>query len=238
MEASFDKAIEQKDLDAQKAAIAELTNVPTNIVSLAQTYEAKPTDVISPQTFKNLDIGPTAVIRKTLSGLDPLSLEDNTTIRNAFDAYLKTKEDDSPIAIKINDYLNKIPTIKELQDETAIATRPGEGVEVSGQPVGGEITGGVEGVDRTGLGGTTDNVQQLAGREGPRPAALAPESTEVLKTERKLAPAMGIQAVLKQSGGISTDHLFDLNDFSVFRPESVSWISQFMVDIGCHLAVQ
>jgi hypothetical protein len=210
MQASFDKAVEQKDLDAQKAAIAELTNVPTNIVSLAQEYQTKPIDTISDQTFKNLGIGPTAVIRKNLTGLDPLSLEDNTTIRNAFDAYLKTKEDDSPIAIKINDYLNKIPTIKELQDETAIATRPGEGVEVSGQPVGGEITGGVEGVDRTGLGGTTDNVQQLAGREGPRPAALAPETTEVLKSEKKLAPSMGIMAYLKQKGGVNIDHLFDL----------------------------
>jgi hypothetical protein len=210
MQASFDKAVEQKDLDAQKAAIAELTNVPTNIVSLAQEYQTKPIDTISDQTFKNLGIGPTAVIRKNLTGLDPLSLKDNTIIRNAFDAYLKTKEDDSPIAIKINDYLNKIPTIKELQDEAAIATRPGEGVEVSGQPMAGEITGGVEGVDRTGLGGATDNVQQLAGREGPRPAALAPETTEVLKSEKKLAPSMGIQAVLKKVGGINTKHLFDL----------------------------
>ena len=74
----------------------------------------------------------------------------------------------------------------------------------------GGLTAGVEGVDGTGLGGTTDNVQQLAGREGPRPAPLAPETTEVLKSERKLAPTMGIQAVLKQNGGISTDHLFDL----------------------------
>jgi hypothetical protein len=210
MQASFDKAVEQKDLDAQKAAIAELTNVPTNIVSLAQEYQTKPIDTISDQTFKNLGIGPTAVIRKNLTGLDPLSLEDNTTIRNAFDAYLKTKEDDSPIAIKINDYLNKIPTIKELQDETAVVRGPREGVEVSGQPVGGEITGGVERVDGTGLGSTTDNVQQLAGREGPRPAPLAPETTEILKSEKKLAPAMGIQAVLKKAGGINTDHLFDL----------------------------
>jgi hypothetical protein len=210
MEASFNKAIEQGDIDAQKAAIAELTNVPKNIVSLAQQYQAQPTDTISDQTFKNLGIGPTAVIRKNLTGLDPLSLEDNTTIRNAFDAYLKTKEDDSPIAIKINDYLNKIPTIKELQDETAVVRGPREGVEVSGQPMAGGLTGGVEGVDRTGLGGTTDNVQQLAGREGPRPAPLAPETTEVLKSEKKLAPAMGIQAALKQSGGINTEHLFDL----------------------------
>ena len=210
MQASFDKAVEQGDIDAQKKAIAELTNVPTNIVSLAQQYQTKPTDAISDQTFKNLGIGPTAVIRKSLTGLDPLSLEDNTTIRNAFSAYLKTKEDDSPIAIKINDYLNKIPTIKELQDETAITARPGEGVKIPGQPVAGGLTVGVEGVNGTGLGSTTDNVQQLAGREGPRPAPLAPETTEVLKPEKKLAPAMGIQAVLKQSGGISTDHLFDL----------------------------
>jgi hypothetical protein len=96
MEDSFNKAIEQGDIDAQKKAIAELTDIPTNIVSLA----TQP-NVITDQTFKNLGIGSTAVIRKTLTGLDPLSLEDNTTIRTAFDAYLKTKEDDSPIAIKI-----------------------------------------------------------------------------------------------------------------------------------------
>jgi hypothetical protein len=210
MEASFNKAIEQGDIDAQKAAIAELTNVPKNIVSLAQQYQAQPTDTISDQTFKNLGIGPTAVIRKTLSGLDPLSIEDNTTIRTAFDAYLKTKEDDSPIAINIKEYLNSIPTVKELQNEAAITEGSGEGVEISGQPLGGEITTGTEGVDGTGLGSTTDNVQQLAGREGPRPAPLAPETTEVLKSEKKLAPAMGIQAALKQSGGINTEHLFDL----------------------------
>jgi hypothetical protein len=210
MEASFNKAIEQGDIDAQKAAIAELTNVPKNIISLAQQYQAQPTDTISDQTFKNLGIGSTAVIRKTLTGLDPLSLEDNTTIRTAFDTYLKTKEDDSPIAIKIKEYLNSIPTVKELQDEAAVVRGPREGVQVPGQPVAGGLTAGVEGVDGTGLGGTTDNVQQLAGREGPRPAALAPETTEVLKSEKKLAPAMGIQAVLKKAGGINTDHLFDL----------------------------
>jgi hypothetical protein len=219
MEASFNKAIEQKDLDAQKTAIAELTNVPTNIVSLAQEYQAKPTDVISLQTFKNLDIGATAKVGPKdnrvklydeLTGLNPLVLEDNIKIRNTFEKFQKDKTQFSKQSENITNYLNSIPKIEELQDETAIATRPGEGVEVSGQPVGGEITGGVEGVDRTGLGGTTDNVQQLAGREGPRPAALAPETTEVLKSEKKLAPSMGIQAALKQSGGINTEHLFDL----------------------------
>ena len=57
MEVSFNKAIEQGDIDAQKKAIAELTDVPTNIVSLAQKYETKPTDVISDQTFKSLKVG-------------------------------------------------------------------------------------------------------------------------------------------------------------------------------------
>jgi len=219
MQASFDKAVEQKDLDAQKAAIAELTNVPTNIVSLAQEYQAKPTDVISLQTFKNLDIGSTAKVGPKdnrvklydeLTGLDPNVLEDNTKIRNTFENFLKNKEDDAPQSSAIRNYLNSIPTVKELQNEAAITEGSGEGVEISGQPLGGEITTGTEGVDGTGLGSTTDNVQQLAGREGPRPAPLAPETTEVLKSEKKLAPAMGIQAALKQSGGINTEHLFDL----------------------------
>jgi hypothetical protein len=210
MQASFDKAVEQKDLDAQKAAIAELTNVPTNIVSLAQEYQTKPIDTISDQTFKNLGIGPTAVIRKNLTGLDPNVLEDNTKIRNTFENFLKNKEDDAPQSIAIRNYLNQIPTVEGLQDEAAITGGSGEGVQIPGQPVERELTAGVEGVDRTGLGSTTDNVQQLAGREGPRPAPLAPETTEVLKSEKKLAPSMGIQAALKQSGGINTEHLFDL----------------------------
>ena len=244
MEASFNKAIEQGDIDAQKAAIAELTNVPKNIVSLAQQYQAQPTDTISDQTFKNLGIGPTAVIRKNLTGLDPLSLEDNTTIRNAFDAYLKTKEDDSPIAIKIKEYLNSIPTVKELQDETAITARPGEGVEVSGQPMAGEITGGVKGVDRTGLGGVTDNVQQLAGREGPRPAPLAPETTEVLPSANEMIKNYEGDTLfqfLNKKGGINYSNIAELTGedkipnrrgaFSLFRREGGNDIIE-MIESG------
>jgi hypothetical protein len=207
MEASFNKAIEQGDIDAQKKAIAELTNIPTNIVSLA----TQP-NVITDQTYKDMGIGRTATLvrDKVLHGLDPNNPSDNLQIRNVLGALLETKEKDSDQYKGINKYLNSIPTIKELQDETAVVRRPREGVEVSGQPLGGEITTGTEGVDGTRLGSATDNVQQLAGREGPRPAPLAPETTEVLKPEKKLAPSMGIQAVLKKAGGINTEHLFDL----------------------------
>ena len=219
MEASFNKAIEQKDLDAQKAAIAELTNVPTNIVSLAQKYETKPTDVISDQTFKSLTIGPTAKVGSKdnrvklydeLIGLDPNVLEDNTKIRNTFESFQKDKTQFSKQSENITKYLNSIPKLEELQNEAAITEGSGEGVEISGQPLGGEITTGVEGVDRAGLGGTADNVQQLAGREAGSDLALAPETTEVLKSEKKLAPSMGIQAVLKKTGGINIEHLLDL----------------------------
>ena len=222
MQASFDKAVEQKDLDAQKAAIAELTNVPTNIVFLAQKYETKPTDVISDQTFKSLTIGPTAKVGSKdnrvklydeLIGLDPNVLEDNTKIRNTFESFQKDKTQFSKQSENITKYLNSIPKLEELQNEAAITEGSGEGVEVPGQPMGGEITTGVEGVDRTGLGGTTDNVQQLAGREGPRPAALAPETLpyeeEVIKPP-KFKASMGIMAYLKQNGGLNIDHIEDL----------------------------
>jgi hypothetical protein len=211
MEVSFNKAIEQGDIDAQKKAIAELTNIPTNIVSLA----TQP-NVITDQTFADMGIGSTATIRrkKELHGLDPQIPAENEQIRNALSALLETKEERSKQYEGIKKYLNSIPTTQELKgytkDETTIPEGSRESVEVSGQPVAGGLTAGVEGVDGTGLGGTTDNVQQLAGREGPRPAPLAPETTEVLKSEKKLAPAMGIQAALKQSGGINTEHLFDL----------------------------
>lgn len=232
MEASFNKAIEQKDLDAQKAAIAELTDVPTNIVSLAQQYEAKPTDVISPQTFKNLNIGPTAVIRKSLTGLDPLKLEDNLTIRNSFEAFLKNKEDDAPQSIAIRNYLETIPKPEELQDEAAVVEGSREGVQVPGQPMAGEIAGGVKGVDGAGLGSATDNVQQLAGREGPRPAPLASETTEVLPSANEMIKNYKGDTLfeyLHKKGGIDYSNIAELTGedkipnrrgaFSLFRRE-------------------
>jgi hypothetical protein len=244
MEENFQKAIDQKDLDAQKAAIAELTNVPKNIISLAQQYQTQPTDTISDQTFKNLGIGPTAVIRKTLGGLDPLSLEDNTTIRSAFDAYLKTKEDDSPIAVKIKEYLDSIPTVKELQDEAAVVRGPREGVQIPGQPVERELTAGVEGVDGTGLGSATDNVQQLAGREGPRPAPLAPETTEVLPSANEMIKNYEGDTLfqfLNKKGGIDYSNIAELTGedkipnrrgaFSLFRREGGNDIIE-MIESG------
>ena len=253
MEASFNKAIEQKDLDAQKTAIAELTNVPTNIVSLAQEYQAKPTDVISPQTFKNLDIGATAKVGSKdnrvklydeLTGLNPLVLEDNIKIRNTFEKFQKDKTQFSKQSENITNYLNSIPKIEELQDETAVVRGPREGVEVSGQPLGGEITTGTEGVDGTGLGSATDNVQQLAGREGPRPAALAPEATEVLPSANEMIKNYEGDTLfefLGKKGGIKYSNIAELTGedkipnrrgaFSLFRREGGNDIIE-MIESG------
>jgi hypothetical protein len=230
MEISFDKAIEQGDIDAQKKAIAELTDIPTSIVSLAQKYETKPTDVISDQTFKSLKVGPTAKVIGVLKGKDPLNLEDNQFIRNTWEQFLKNKEDDSPQSIAIRNYLNQIPTVEGLQNETTITEGSGEGVEVSGQSLAGDLTAGVEGVDGAGLGIATDNVQQLAGREGPRPAALAPESTEVLPSANEMIKNYEGDTLfefLGKKGGIDYSNIAELTGedkipnrrgaFSLFR---------------------
>ena len=215
MQTAFDKAIEQGDLDAQKKAIQELTNVPTSLVSLATMPK-----VVNDQTFADMNIGHTATIRrkKELHGLDPYIPAENEQIRNTLSALLETKEEGSKQYEGIKNYLDSIPTTQELkgytEDETTIGTRLGEGVEVSGQPMGGETTGGVEGVDGDGVGDVADNVQQLAGREAGSDTTLTPPETlpyeeEVIKPP-KFKPAMGIQAALKQSGGINIEHLFDL----------------------------
>jgi len=198
MQKDFDKAVEQNDIDAQKKAIADLTNVPTNIISLATRRP-----VVNDETFAEMKIGPTATIRKNkeLHGLDPLQLEDNVKLRNALNALYKTKEEDSPQAVAIKKYLDSIPTPKDLQNERTIAEGSGAGVQISGQPMAGEYAGTVEGTDGIGLGGAADNVRQPNVREEGLPAPL--------KTP-KFKPAMGIQAALKQSGGINTEHLFDL----------------------------
>jgi hypothetical protein len=178
--------------------------------------ESQKKNKVDVNTFKDLGIGPTAKVGPKdnrvklydeLTGLDATIPEDNTKIRNTLENFLKNKEEDAPQSVKIRDYLNQIPKVEDLQNETAIVKGPGESIQVPGQPMAGELTAGVEGVDRTGLGSLTDNVQQPYGREGTSPAPLE-EIAPVVQPKAK--PSMGIQAVLKQSGGISTDHIEDL----------------------------
>jgi hypothetical protein len=198
MQKDFEKAIIENDVNAQKKAIDDLTNVPTSLVSLAT-----PSPVINDATFNKMKIGPTAIIRKNkeLHGLNPTILEDNVKIRNTLNALYETKEADSPQAVAIKNYLDSIPQPKELQNETTDVSGSGEGVQISGQSMAGELAGGTEGLDGTGLGSTADNVRQPDGREEGLPAPL--------KTP-KFKPAMGIMAALKKKGGINTEFLFDL----------------------------
>lgn len=178
--------------------------------------EAQKKNKISTDTFKDLGIGSTAKVGPRdnrvklydeLNGLDVTVPEDNAKIRSTFEDFLKNKEDDAPQSVAVRNYLESIPKLEELRDETAVVERPRESVQVPGQPLAGGLTERVEGVDRTGLGGVTDNVQQLVGREEGRPSPLE----EVTPVEApKVKPAMGIQAYLKQRGGISTEHIQDL----------------------------
>ena len=245
MQTAFDKAIEQNDLDAQKAAIAELTNVPTSLVSLATMPK-----VVNDKTFADMGIGPTATIRKKkeLHGLDPQIPAENEQIRNALTALLETKQEGSKQYEGIKKYLSSIPTTYELKgytkDETTIPEGSRESIEVSGQPVAGGVTAGVEGVDGTGLGGTTDNVQQLAGREGPRPAALAPETTEVLPSANEMIKNYEGDTLfqfLGKKGGINYSNIAELTGedkipnrrgaFSLFRREGGNDIIE-MIESG------
>ena len=179
MQKDFDKAIAQNDIDAQKKAIDELTNVPLRLMDLVTMP-----NVVTDKTFKDMNIGHTATIvrDKVLHGLDPQIPSENEKIRTVLSALLETKEKNSKQYEGITKYLDSIPTTQELkgytQDETTVVERSREGVQVPGQPMAGELAGGIEGVDRTGLGGATGDVQQLAGREEIRPTPLAPKSTE------------------------------------------------------------
>ena len=136
--------------------------------------EAQKKNKISKDTFKDLGVGPTAKVGPRdnrvklydeLVGLDVTSPEDNAKIRSTLEDFLKNKEEDAPQSVKIRNYLNSLPTVEGLKNEAAVVEGSREGVQVPGQPMAGELAGGVEGVDRTGLGGLTSDVQQLAGRE-------------------------------------------------------------------------
>ena len=121
-----------------------------------------------------LGVGPTAKVGPRdnrvrlydeLVGLDVTLPKDNAKIRSTLEDFLKNKEEDAPQSVKIRNYLNSLPTVEGLQNEAAVVEGSREGVQVPGQPMAGELAGGIEGVDRTGLGGATGDVQQLAGRE-------------------------------------------------------------------------
>lgn len=161
---------------------------------------------IDASTFDTLQIGATAKIRrdKVLEGLDPTIPEENAKIRSELENFIKNKEDDAPQSVAIRKYLDTIPKPEELQDEAAIVERPRESIQVPGQPMAGELAGGIEGVDRTGLGGVADNVQQLAGREEVRAAPLEEAPPP------KIKPATGITGYLKKQGGINTEHIMDV----------------------------
>lgn len=168
MQAKLDEAIAQQDLEAQKQAIKALTEVPTNLASLANKRKVSPTDPISDEVFSAyLGIGPTAKLRKTqtLNGLDPLNIEDNAKIRSTLEDFIKNKEDDAPQTVKIRTYLMNIPTPEQLQAEEqrgqqTISTGAGAGVRVPGGPESGATTGELEGIRGLPLVRDTDNVGQ------------------------------------------------------------------------------
>ena len=179
--------------------------------------EAQKKNKISKDTFKDLGVGPTAKVGPRdnrvrlydeLVGLDVTLPKDNAKIRSTLEDFLKNKEEDAPQSVKIRNYLNSLPTVEGLKNEAAVVEGSREGVQVPGQPMAGELAGGVEGVDRTGLGGLTSDVQQLAGREEVRPIAL--EEAAPIEPIKPSKPSIGIQAFLKQNGGISTEHIQDL----------------------------
>lgn len=175
MQSQLDEAIAKQDIDAQKQAIKALTEVPTNLASLAKKRKVSPTDPISDETYNTyLSIGRTAKLRRMqiLHGKDPLNIEDNAIIRKTFEDFLKNKEEEAPLAVSIRTYLNMIPTPEQLKAEEqrgqqTISTGAGAGVRVPGGPESGAATGELEGTRGLPLVRDTDNVgQPTAGTTG------------------------------------------------------------------------
>lgn len=176
MQKQLDEAVAKQGIDAQKQAIKSLTEVPTNLASLAKKRKVSPTDPISDETYNTyLAIGQTAKLRRMqiLHGKDPLNIEDNATIRKTFEDFLKNKEEEAPLAVSIRTYLNMIPTPEQLKAEETkrgqqtISTGAGAGVRVPGGPESGATTGELEGARGLPLVRDTDNVgQPIAGTTG------------------------------------------------------------------------
>jgi Large polyvalent protein associated domain 38 len=162
----------------------------------AETTEPVKTEVITPETFKALDIGHTAAIKKEITGLDLYDRAQNQIIRDKLQNYLNLYGADEAKIAKIESFIDRAKTISDnLPKPKGEENVPGPQVESTGDrtSVSGADVGRTE--DTTGAKqgniGAVDNAGDVTGQpdERARQQSLAleqePKATEVVTEEEK-----------------------------------------------------
>ena len=147
--------------------------------------------IISDNTLKDLGIGKTAIIRqkKLLQDLDLTKPEEAQKAIDVLTAYKDTSGVNKNTKAKVEEYIANIPNlIKAAKNERLVTEGSRGNLEVSGQPLAGEVSTTTKGDLGSGVSDVTGVIRQPEGRAETQPAALAPETTEVMKSAEELAP--------------------------------------------------
>ena len=147
--------------------------------------------VISDTTLQDLGIGKSAIIRKNgiLQNLDLTNPEKAQEAVDILTAYKDTTGVNKNTKAKVEEYIANIPNLIEAaKNERLVTTGSRDNLQVSGQPISGEVSTTTEGELGDGVTDLADVTGRLEGRTEAQPAALAPESTEVIKSAEELAP--------------------------------------------------
>lgn len=147
--------------------------------------------IISDKTLADLGIGKSAIIRKnkTLQDLDLTNPEKAQEAIDILTAYKDTTGVNKNTKAKVEEYIANIPNLIEAaKNERLVTEGSRDNLQVPGQPMAGGVSATTEGDLGSGVSNLADVTGRLEGRTEAQPAALAPETTEVMKPAEELAP--------------------------------------------------
>jgi len=179
--------------------------------------------IISDNTLADLGIGKSAIIRrnKLLENTDLTNPEDAQKAVEILTAYKDTSGVNKNTKAKVEEYITNIPNLIEAAKNERLVTEGSRGnLEVSGQPLAGEVSSTTEGELGAGVSDVTGIIRQPEGRAETQPTALAPEApitNEVLKTQEELAPTESISETSTGETQLSKDEITTTNE----TPETI-----------------
>ena len=147
--------------------------------------------IISNATLDSLGIGKSATIRKNkeLQGIDLTKPEEAQKAVDVLTAFKNINGIKQETKGKIEEYIANIPNLIEAaKNERLVTEGSRNNLQVSGQPVSGEVSTTTQGELGNGATDLADVTGRLEGRTEAQPTALAPTTTEVMKSAEELAP--------------------------------------------------
>ena len=147
--------------------------------------------IIGDKTLQDLGIGKSAIIRrnKLLENIDLINPEDAQKAIEILTAYKDTTGINKNTKANVEEYIANIPNLIEAaKNERLVTEGSRDNLQVSGQPMAGGVSTTAEGELGLGASDVTGIIERPDGRAEAQPAALAPETTEVIKSAEELAP--------------------------------------------------